>query len=140
MDIVSTDLEKKNRTGNQLMTGRQLYELAKKGTAYYRKALALVSKKFDLETMECKESGQSVDDVVNYILLEMYKLTLNNKSNDDDEANLPDKELEEEIIINNINQSQVSSTTNVNSDIPSTSISTTNSTNNTTSNKQNRIN
>ena len=71
MDIVSTDLEKKNRTGNQLMTGRQLYKLAKKGTAYYRKALALVSKKFDLETMECKESGQSVDDVVNYVLLEM---------------------------------------------------------------------
>ena len=63
IDITASDLEKKNRTGLQLMSGCQLLELTKKGTAFYHKAIAFASRKYDQEKMECKESGTTIEDV-----------------------------------------------------------------------------
>ena len=47
--------------------------MAKKGTANYRKALSFAVKKFDLDKMEVLESGNSVEDVIEYVRCEMYK-------------------------------------------------------------------
>ena len=68
-DITSSDLKKRNCTGTQLMSGR----LAKKGTGNYCKALAYASRKFNLDTLQCKESGTTVDDVIDYVRTELYK-------------------------------------------------------------------
>ena len=73
-DIIRTDLEKKSRNGKQLVSGRSLLEMAKKGTAYYRKALALTHKKFDLDKMSVIESGNSIEDVIEYVCTEMYQV------------------------------------------------------------------
>ena len=67
VEITSLDLEKKNCSGPQLMSGRQLLEMAKCGTSFYRKALAFASRKFDLESMTCKESGSTIHDVIEYV-------------------------------------------------------------------------
>ena len=45
IDIIRSDLEKKGRNGNQLLSGRNLYDMDKKGTANYRKALSFARKK-----------------------------------------------------------------------------------------------
>ena len=73
-DIIRTDLEKKSRNGKQLVSGRSLLEMAKKGTAYYRKALAFTHKKFDLDKMSVIESGNSIEDVIEYVRTEMYQV------------------------------------------------------------------
>ena len=74
IDICKSDLEKKGRNGKQLVSGRNLLDMAKKGTANYRKALSFAVKKFDLEKMDVIESGNSIDDVIEYVRCEMYKL------------------------------------------------------------------
>ena len=48
--------------------------MAKKGTAYYRKALAFTNKKFDLDKMSVIESGNSIEDVIEYVRTEMYQV------------------------------------------------------------------
>ena len=75
-DILRSDLEKKSRNGKQLVSGRSILEMAKKGTAYYRKALSFASKKFDLEKMAVIESGNSIEDVIEYVRIEMYQIIL----------------------------------------------------------------
>ena len=67
VDILPVDMEKKGRNGKQLVTGRNLLDMAKKGTANYRKALSFAVKKFDLDKMEVLESGNSVEDVIEYV-------------------------------------------------------------------------
>ena len=99
IEITALDLEKKNRTGNQLMSGRQILDLAKKGTGNYRKALAYASRKYDLEGMHCIESGTSKDDVIQFVRDEMYK-NLNNKDeiieiNDGENQGVIEKDIEE---------------------------------------------
>ena len=73
VDILAVDMEKKGRNGKQLVSGRNLLDMAKKGTANYRKALSFAVKKFDLDKMEVLESGNSVEDVIEYVRCEMYK-------------------------------------------------------------------
>ena len=80
IDILYSDLEKKGRNGSQLVSGRNLLDLAKKGTANYRKALSFAVKKFDLETMHVKESGNTIDDVIEYIRIEMYQIHLKDEA------------------------------------------------------------
>ena len=72
--ILRSDLEKKAKNGKQLVSGRSLLEMAKKGTAYYRKALAFTHKKFDLDKMSVIESGNSIEDVIEYVRTEMYQV------------------------------------------------------------------
>ena len=75
-DIQYLDLEKKGRNGQQLVSGRNLLDLAKKGTANFRKALSFASKNFDLEKMSVMESGNTIDDVIEFVRIEMYQLYL----------------------------------------------------------------
>ena len=122
IDITTDDLEKKNRSGPQLMSGRQLLDMAKQGTKFYRKALAYASRKYDLDTMQCKESGHTIDDVIQYVIVQMYKDT-QSKNNidanevidiDQNEIVEDETELEEEVIISTENDSTtVSSVTDV---------------------------
>ena len=121
VDIVYNDLEKKNRTGTPLMSGRQIFDLAKKGTGYYRKALAFASRKYDIESMTCKESGSNEDDVIQYVRLMMYKDELKNKKQGDkdptceDSPDEKDCEKEEEYVDNN-NSSDDNSSSNEDDD------------------------
>ena len=71
--IVISDMEKKGRNGQQLVSGRNIYDMAKRGTANYRKALSFATKKFDLDSMIVKESGSTIDDVIEYVRVEMYQ-------------------------------------------------------------------
>ena len=67
IDIISTDLEKKSRNSSILSSGRTLLELAERGLAHYCKALTFAAKKFDLDTMTVKESGNTIDDVIEFV-------------------------------------------------------------------------
>ena len=66
-DIRADDLEKKNRTGSLLITGRNLLDLAVKGSKYYKKAVAFNTHKWDSSKMEPKESGDSLEDCIEYV-------------------------------------------------------------------------
>ena len=55
-DILTWDLEKQNRTGSQLLSVRNILDMAKRGTLNYQKASAFASHKFDLDKICCKES------------------------------------------------------------------------------------
>ena len=118
IDITQNDLKKKNRSGSQLMTGRQIFDLAKKGTSYYRKALAFAARKYDMEKLECKESGSTVDDVIEYVRLQMYKLlVVGKKENDKDPtcedcADEQENEAEEEYIEHSQNDNEDSPNNN----------------------------
>ena len=66
-EILPCDLEKKGRNGKQLVSGRNLLDMAKKSTANNRKALSFAVKKFDLDKMEVLESGNTKDAVIEYV-------------------------------------------------------------------------
>ena len=78
------DLEKKNRTGDQLLSGRQILDMAKRGTKAYRKALAFASRKWDIEKGGPKESGNSINDIIEFVRKSMYResLTIDNDNED----------------------------------------------------------
>ena len=115
LDFLPSDLEKKGRNGKQLVSGRNLLDMAKKGTANYRKALSYAVKKFDLDKMDVIESGNSIDDVIEYVRCEMYqhfvkqeaikKKTIILDGNDelDDNKDLEDEYLSE---INNVSSKE----------------------------------
>ena len=81
-DIRVDDLEKKNRTGSVLITGRHLHDMAKRGVRNYRKALSFCAAKYDLKTKAVKESGSTVADVIEYVRRRMY-LHLHKKKDKD---------------------------------------------------------
>ena len=102
IDIVATDLEKKSRNSAILSSGRTLLDLGKKGIANYRKALSFASKKFDLDSMTVKESGSSVDDVIEFVRVKMYQEATKETSKNtiilDDDDIEDAKDLEEEYL------------------------------------------
>ena len=53
-----------------------MLDIVKKGTVAYKKALSFVVKKYDIENMKVLESGNSVEDVIEYVRVEMYQLHL----------------------------------------------------------------
>ena len=67
IDITVKDLEKKLRRGPDILHGRQLLTMAKKGVQEYRKALSYTKEKWDLKKNEPIESGTTVDDVIQYV-------------------------------------------------------------------------
>ena len=83
-DIRVEDLEKKNRTGSQLITGRNLVSLAVKGVKTYKKALSLCAHKWDLDTNEPLESGDKIEDCVEYVRVKMYHLLVKRRGNTND--------------------------------------------------------
>ena len=72
------DLEKKNRKGAQLLSGRQLLDMAKRGTKSYSKELAFASKRWDIEKGEPNDPGHSLDDVIEFVRKSMYRESLKN--------------------------------------------------------------
>ena len=58
-DARSLDLEKKNRSSGQLIGGRALIEMAKKGVKNYQKYLSYCVKKWDMKANMPIESGST---------------------------------------------------------------------------------
>ena len=88
-DITHSDLEKKNRTGQELLNGRQITDMAKRGLRDYRKALAFACEKWDMKKCQAKESGTTVDDVIEHVRRKMYlKSVIRLESEDDSEREL----------------------------------------------------
>ena len=79
-DILYSDLEKKNKVGKQLITGRNLHAMAIRGARAYKKALAFSTHRWDSVTMQPKKSGETLDDVIEYVRRSMYKDKLKEKS------------------------------------------------------------
>ena len=111
------------------MSGQQLLETAKRGAANYRKALGYASRKFDIDTLQCKESGSTIDNVTKYVCEMMYKdLVVTKSTGDNSDKKENDADLEEEVIIdedgnNNDDNPLPSTTTSSNSNIDSTQTS-----------------
>ena len=55
-----------------MLSGRQLTDMAKKGACEYRKALAYAGDKWNIKECTPKESGTSVEDVIEYVRRRMY--------------------------------------------------------------------
>ena len=85
-EITYLDLEKKNCTGGVLISGRQLYDMAKRGMKQYKKALSFATRKFDIKTQTPKESGTTIEDVIHYVRCKMYFLLKKGKSSDESES------------------------------------------------------
>lgn len=83
-DIRFSDLEKKNRIGKQLITGRNLHAMAIRGVRAYKKALAYSKDKWDMETLEPKKSGETIDDCIEYVRIKMFQDTKKTTSSDDE--------------------------------------------------------
>ena len=84
IDITDIDLEKKNLTGSVLISGRNLLDLAIKGAREYKKALSFNEHKWDSVKMQPKYSGETVEDCIEYVRREMYKLTLTEEDNNEE--------------------------------------------------------
>ena len=72
-DIVLSDMEKMFKNSEDLVTGRQLYDQAKKGAAFFRKALIYTQHKWDIQKMQPIKSGTTIDNVIFYVRCKMYK-------------------------------------------------------------------
>ena len=72
-------------------------DLAKKGVRCYKKALAFCLHKWDSEKMIPRHSGDSVDDVINYVRRNMYQILVKKEEKNSD----LDSDLETEDVINN---------------------------------------
>ena len=83
-DIIYDDLEKMNRTGALLIGGMNLLDLATKAARNYKKALAFKCHKWDSTKMEPKESGDSLEDCIEYVRRKMYLENVKPKDNNSD--------------------------------------------------------
>ena len=72
-----------DRVGKQLITRRNLHALALRGVRAYKKALAYSKDKWDMVTLEPKKSGETIQDVIEYVRVCMYKDLVLSKKNDD---------------------------------------------------------
>ena len=66
-DICASDLEKRIRMGSQLNTGRNLLDMTLRGIRNYTKVLAFCLHKWDENTIQPKDSGDTIDDVIEYV-------------------------------------------------------------------------
>ena len=64
----------------KLVTGRQLHTYAKNAMANYRKALAYSKHVWNMDTMEKKDSGNTLDDILLYVWTKMYKEEMRKKT------------------------------------------------------------
>ena len=81
-DIRYEDLEKKSCVGKQQITGRNLYVMAVRGAKAYKKALAYLKDKWDMVMLEPKKSGETIEDIIEYIRASMYTDLVSSKKND----------------------------------------------------------
>ena len=80
-------LEKKNLSGNQLIAGRTLLGVARKGAQNFQKANSFAEEKWDVKKGEPKESSNTIEDVVNHARIQMHKF-LQGRKLDIDEAEI----------------------------------------------------
>ena len=83
VDITYTDLDEKNRTGSLLITGHNLLDMAIRGAKNYKKALAFCAEKYDMDKTEVKHLGDTVDDVIEHVRIQMYKLLVKKGKTDE---------------------------------------------------------
>ena len=81
IDITSLDLERRFLTGKQLITGRKLIEMARDGVKNYKKALSFCDIKYNSKTQTCINSGDTVQDVIEYVRCKMYQLLKKKQGN-----------------------------------------------------------
>ena len=96
IDITSLDLERRFLTGKQLITGRKLIEMARDGVKNYKKALSFCDIKYNSKTQTCIKSGDTVEDVIEYVRCKMYQLLKKNKGTEDDDRSECTNESQEE--------------------------------------------
>jgi len=78
-DIGYEDLEKKSCVGKQQITSRNLHAMIVRGSRTYKKALAYSTDKWDMVTLEPKKSGDTIEEVIEYIRVSMYKDLVSSK-------------------------------------------------------------
>ena len=82
-DIKAEDLERKFSSSSlktsKLVTRRQLHTYAKNAMANYRKALAYSKHVWNMDTMEKKDSGNTLDDILLYVRTKMYEEEMRKK-------------------------------------------------------------
>ena len=101
VNIRVNDLEKKNLTGSILIGGRNITDLAVKGSRVYKKALAFNTHKRDSVKMEPKESGDSIEDCIKYVRCKMYLEEKKPKKNESDVESEADSE-SNDILFDNV--------------------------------------
>ena len=72
LDIKSSELEKKSRRSKMLITGRNLYDLAKRSVAKHKKAIGYASELWDIEKNEPYDSGTKKSDVIEHVRCKMF--------------------------------------------------------------------
>ena len=92
IDINHIDLEKSLRTGKALLSGRKILDMARRGVKSYKKALSFCSHKWDLKKGAPIESGDSIDDIVEYVREKMYELSIKEKGGDDNSVSSEDND------------------------------------------------
>ena len=123
-DIRSDDLEKKNRTGSPLITGRNLHAMAIRGVKCYKKALSFVKEKWDMERNEPIHSGDTLEDCIEHVRVKMHYLLVKPKgTTEDSETDSESEELGDvdEMIAENVDggvPKNAESTTNSEEEAP----------------------
>ena len=72
LDILISDLEKRGRSNKQLVTGRNLLDIANRNITKHRKAVAFASHLWDLDSNTPIESGTKEADVIEYVRCKMW--------------------------------------------------------------------
>ena len=72
IDITLSDLETRGRSNKQLVTGRNLLDIANRNHRNHRKAVAFASHMWDLDTNTPIESGTKEADVIEYVRCKMW--------------------------------------------------------------------
>ena len=100
-DITFSDLKLKNRTGTELLNGRQLLDMAKRGMKDFRKAMAFTGDKWDMKKNTPIESGTTVADVIEYVRHKMYLFSKHAIEEEEEEDATAELE-----ILNDINETK----------------------------------
>ena len=110
-DIKAEDLERKFSSSSlktlKLVTRRQLHTYAKNAMANYQKALAYSKHVWNMDTMEKKDSGNTLDDVLLYVWTKMYEEEMRKKKNTDRDIAAQEEEEDAEVfqdITSNLNE------------------------------------
>ena len=76
--------------------------MAQKGARDYKKALAFCLNKWNIEKLEPKYSGDSIDDVIEYVRKCMYKDITKKKTNNDESGSESEKEDMDEVAVTTV--------------------------------------
>ena len=72
VDITASELEKRSRKTNILMSGRSIYDLAKQSLTKHKKAIGFLAELWDLDKNEPLKSGTTEADIIKHVRKKMY--------------------------------------------------------------------